>query len=57
MIPDIVFPLMAFAASLLAGVSGVGSGSLVAPALIFAGLGPLTAVGTDMAYAAVTKTV
>lgn len=51
------FPLVGFGASFLAGVSGVGSGSLVTPALIFAGLAPLTAVGTDLAYAAVSKTV
>lgn len=55
--PEILFPLVGFIASLLAGVSGVGSGSLVAPALIFAGVAPLTAVGTDLAYAAVAKAV
>jgi uncharacterized membrane protein YfcA len=57
MTSELLFPLVGFGASLLAGVSGVGSGSLVAPALIFGGVAPLTAVGTDLAYAAVAKTV
>jgi len=57
MTPELLLPLVGFGASLLAGVSGVGSGSLVAPALIFSGVAPLTAVGTDLAYAAVAKTV
>ena len=57
MTPELLFPLVGFGASLLAGVSGVGSGSLVAPTLIFAGVAPLTAVGTDLAYAAIAKTV
>ena len=57
MTSELWFPLVGFGASLLAGVSGVGSGSLVAPALIFTGVAPLTAVGTDLAYAAVAKTV
>jgi uncharacterized membrane protein YfcA len=57
MTPEVLFPLVGFGASVLASASGVGSGTLVAPALIFAGLTPLTAVGTDLAYAAVAKTV
>ena len=43
---------------LLVGLTGVGGGSLMTPLLIIvAGVSPVTAVGSDLAYAAVTKTV
>jgi uncharacterized membrane protein YfcA len=43
---------------LLVGLTGVGGGSLMTPLLILvAGVAPVTAVGSDLAYAAVTKTV
>lgn len=35
MTSELLFPLVGFGASLLAGVSGVGSGSLVAPTPIY----------------------
>lgn len=57
MTSELLYPLVGFGASLLAGVSGVGSGSLVAPTLIFTGVAPPTAVATDLAYAAVAKAV
>jgi uncharacterized protein len=42
----------------LVGVTGMGGGSLMTPLLILvAGVQPVVAVGTDLAYAAVTKTV
>jgi uncharacterized protein len=42
----------------LVGLTGMGGGSLMAPLLIIvAGIKPVTAVGTDLAYGAVTKTV
>lgn len=42
----------------LVGVTGVGGGSLMTPLLIlFAGVQPVVAIGTDLAYGAVTKTV
>ena len=42
----------------LVGVTGMGGGSLMTPLLILvAGIQPVVAVGTDLAYAAVTKTV
>lgn len=42
----------------LVGMTGIGGGSLMTPLLILAfGVNPITAVGTDLAYAAVTKTV
>ena len=40
----------------LVGMTGVGAGSLVTPALVFSGVPPAIAVGTDLAYAALTKT-
>jgi uncharacterized membrane protein YfcA len=43
---------------LLVGLTGVGGGSLMTPLLIIVfGVKPVTAIGTDIAYAAVTKTV
>jgi uncharacterized protein len=42
---------------ILVGLTGVGGGSLMTPLLIlFFGIHPVTAVGTDLAYGAVTKT-
>jgi uncharacterized membrane protein YfcA len=43
---------------ILVGMTGIGGGSLMTPLLILAfGITPVTAVGTDLAYGAVTKTV
>jgi uncharacterized protein len=43
---------------LLVGMTGMGGGSLMTPLLIlFLGVKPVTAIGTDIFYAAVTKTV
>lgn len=43
---------------LLVGMTGIGGGSLMTPLLILVfGINPVTAVGTDLAYGAVTKTV
>jgi uncharacterized protein len=43
---------------LLVGLTGIGGGSLMTPLLILVfGVKPVTAIGTDLAYAAVTKTV
>ena len=42
----------------LVGLTGMGGGSLMTPLLILVfGVKPVTAVGTDLAYGAVTKTV
>lgn len=42
----------------LVGLTGIGGGSLMTPLLIlFAGINPVIAIGTDLAYGAVTKTV
>lgn len=54
-------PLYAFAGlmvGLLVGLSGVGGGSLMTPLLVLVfGVHPSVAVGTDLLYAAMTKTV
>jgi uncharacterized protein len=43
---------------ILVGTTGIGGGSLMTPMLIlFAGIKPVIAIGTDLAYGAVTKTV
>jgi uncharacterized membrane protein YfcA len=42
----------------LVGLTGVGGGSLMTPLLILAGgYSPVVAIGTDLAYGAITKTV
>ena len=46
-----------FGVGLLVGMTGVGGGSLMTPLLILLfGIHPATAVGTDLLYAAATKT-
>jgi uncharacterized protein len=46
-----------FAVGMLVGLTGVGGGSLMTPVLILLfGIHPATAVGTDLLYAAATKT-
>jgi uncharacterized membrane protein YfcA len=43
---------------ILVGMTGIGGGSLMTPLLvIFAGIQPVVAIGTDLAYGAVTKTL
>jgi uncharacterized membrane protein YfcA len=43
---------------ILVGLTGIGGGSLMTPLLIlFAGIQPTVAIGTDLAYGAITKTV
>ena len=43
---------------ILVGMTGIGGGSLMTPLLILVfGINPATAVGTDLAYGAITKTV
>src|SRR6185312_16297709 len=41
----------------LVGLTGVGGGSLMAPILILLGFNPSVAVGTDLWFACLTKTV
>lgn len=50
--------LFGLGVGLLIGMTGIGGGSLMTPLLIlFAGIHPTVAIGTDLAYGAITKTV
>ena len=53
-----LYALSGFFVGALVGMTGVGGGSLMTPLLILLfGVHPATAVGTDLLYAAATKTV
>jgi uncharacterized protein len=50
--------LFGLGVGMLVGLTGIGGGSLMTPLLILvAGYSPAVAIGTDLAYGAVTKTV
>src|ERR1700756_5249779 len=52
-----LYTLSGFCVGALVGMTGVGGGSLMTPILILLfGIHPATAVGTDLLYAATTKT-
>lgn len=54
---DPLYSLSGFAVGMLVGMTGVGGGALMTPILIMLfGIHPATAVGTDLLYAAATKT-
>ncbi|MGB7222830.1 MAG: sulfite exporter TauE/SafE family protein [Bradyrhizobium sp.] len=54
---DPIYVASGFSVGLLVGMTGVGGGSLMTPLLILLfGVHPATAVGTDLLYAAATKT-
>jgi hypothetical protein len=47
-----------FGVGILIGLTGIGGGSLMTPLLVlFAGISPVVAIGTDLAYGAITKTL
>src|SRR4051794_41949125 len=49
--------LFGFGVGILVGTTGMGGGSLMTPLLILLfGIKPVVAVGSDLAYAAITKT-
>src|SRR5258708_13234626 len=53
-----LFSVSGLAIGLLVGFTGVGGGSLMTPLLVLVfGIHPTTAVGTDLLYAAATKSV
>jgi uncharacterized membrane protein YfcA len=55
---DPLYSLSGFGVGLLVGMTGIGGGSLMTPLLILLfGIHPATAVGSDLLYAAATKTV
>jgi uncharacterized membrane protein YfcA len=54
---DPLYSISGFGVGFLVGMTGVGGGSLMTPLLILLfGIHPATAVGTDLLYAAATKT-
>jgi hypothetical protein len=56
--PDLLYGISGFCVGVLVGITGVGGGSLMTPLLILLfGIHPATAVGTDLLFAASTKTV
>jgi hypothetical protein len=55
---DPLYSLAGFVVGLLVGNTGVGGGSMMTPLLVLMfGIHPATAVGTDLLYAAATKSV
>jgi uncharacterized membrane protein YfcA len=55
---DPLIIVFGFGVGVLVGTTGIGGGSLMTPILILIfGFKPTTAIGTDLAYGAVTKTV
>ena len=49
--------LVAFGVGIVIGLTGMGGGALMTPALIFLGIPPTIAVANDLVAAAVNKTV
>jgi uncharacterized membrane protein YfcA len=55
---DPIIVIFGLGVGALVGLTGMGGGSLMTPLLIIVvGVKPVTAIGTDLAYGAVTKTV
>ncbi len=55
---DWLYTISGFLVGLIVGVTGVGGGSLMTPLLVlFFGISPAKAVGTDLLYAAITKSL
>jgi uncharacterized membrane protein YfcA len=54
---DWILVLAGFAVGTLVGITGVGGGSVMTPFLLFYGIPPVVAVGSDLAYAAIAKTL
>ncbi len=55
---DITIAIFGLGIGILVGMTGMGGGALMTPLLILIfGVSPTTAIGTDILYAAITKTV
>jgi uncharacterized membrane protein YfcA len=56
--PDYVTSIAGFGVGIVVGMTGVGGGALMTPLLLLVfGVAPQTAVGTDLLFAAITKSV
>src|ERR1035437_2228818 len=54
---SLTYVVSGFAVGMLVGLTGVGGGSLMTPLLtLLFGISPTVAVGTDLAFASITKT-
>jgi uncharacterized membrane protein YfcA len=51
----LTYIISGFAVGILVGLTGVGGGSLMTPLLTLFGIPPAVAVGTDLAFASITK--
>lgn len=55
---SIVLPLAGFVVGVIVGMTGVGGGALMTPILVFGlGVPPAVAVGTDLVFAGLTKSI
>lgn len=52
---DLAYTLAGLVIGTIVGMTGVGGGSLMTPFLIYYGVPPIIAVGTDLVYASITK--
>jgi uncharacterized protein len=52
---QIGYAIAGLAVGFIVGMTGVGGGSLMTPILLYFGISPANAVGTDLLYAAITK--
>lgn len=52
---ELTYIFSGLAVGFIVGLTGVGGGSLMTPILLWFGINPATAVGTDLLYAAITK--
>ncbi len=52
---DLLLPVSGLVVGIMIGLTGVGGGVLMTPLLLMLGLPPTGAVGTDLAYSALTK--
>jgi uncharacterized membrane protein YfcA len=56
-VANLVLMVLGFGVGLSIGLSGMGGGAVMTPALVLLGINPSAAVGTDLAYASLTKFV
>ncbi len=55
--PDLNLAVFGAVTGLLIGLTGVGGGAVLTPLLVLVGIRPSVAIGTDLAFAAITKLV